>query len=1029
MRFKRNLASLILVLSFSPSPLLFQEIKFERISVDKGLSHSSVFSIYQDSKGFMWFGTLDGLNKYDGYNFSVFKNSSADSNSITHNTVFKVFEDSENNIWIGTLGGGLNKYDIKNERFSSFLHDPNNEHSISNNNIRSIFEDKSGDLWIGTDDGLNLFDSPNKIFRRFVHDPENTSSISNNTIWSIFQDSKDFIWIGTYNGLNRIDLTYSEIEFEKFFAISNDPNSLSHNYIWSICEDKDENLWIGTDYGLNKLIYEENRFERYFVEDGLSHNKIWSLFKDENNNLWIGTLGGGINKLVNTNGSISISSYKNNIYNNYSISHDYVWSIFEDRSGVLWIATEIGLNKHDETRFKFNLLRNIPGDDNSLNSNEITAIFKDSFGNIWIGTRNGLNKYNASDNKILRYTSSNPNNKISDNYVRAIYEAPSEEGILWVGTNKGLNRINLKSNSLKVFLHDYSKTNSISNNTITHIIEDSKKNLWIGTLGGLNKLKRKHEAFEIYFQDAKKNSLSDNYVFAIVEDSDMNLWIGTGKGLNKYRGSTDLFECYYSDNNNSNSISNNFISDIYIDKNNILWICTNGGLNKYDIKRNKFSVYTENEGLPSNAVVGVEEDDYGILWLSTNNGLSMFNPNKETFQNYSIGDGLQSKQFTGGATFKSIEGEMYFGGINGLNSFMPNLITNNFKIPPIAITQFFIHNQEIGIGNGSPLTVSIPYTKKIELSHTDNNFSFGFSALHYSYPNENHYKYMLRGVDRDWVMVGNQRFANYTNIDPGEYIFTVKGSNNDGIWNTVGSSLGIVVKPPFWQTWWFISLVLTLLIYLTVIFFQFRTKNLLALERLRLKIAEDLHDDVGTRLTEISMLTDIIYHSESDIENPNRNTIKKIGGIARLLIDNMSDIVWLINPKRDSVYELFLKLRDTYEELLSSSNINFHINDFKSLEGIKLPIEVRKNIYLLFKEAINNSIKHGKCSEISINTQLKSKMLRVTLYDNGIGFNLNKDVSGNGLQNMVHRANLIDGELTINSKIGSGTEIVYRGKV
>lgn len=1028
--FIKNILVVLLILFLIVSDIFASGIKFERMSVDEGLSHSSVFSILQDSKGFMWFGTQNGLNKYDGYDFTVFKNDPGDDNSISHNTVFTLFEDSKGNIWIGTLGGGLNLYDHKSQNFSHFKHNPKNPESISNNNVRTIIEDHEGNLWIGTDNGLNLYDSETQTFRKFYNIPNDEKSISNNNIWALHQDASGIIWIGTYLGLNKLDYINGKAVFERFIT-DNQTNSISHNYVWSILEGKNGNLWLGTDNGLNQFNKSTKTFKHFTKEDGLSHNKIWKIFKDNNDQIWIGTLGGGLNKLVNESDKTQFKYYKNNLNNEYSLSHNFVWSIFQDRSGVLWIGTDVGLNKYDPTRFKFDLIRNIPYKKNSLSSSEVTSIFEDSFSRLWIGTRNGLNKYDPTTDNYLHYTITDNTNKISDNFIRTIYEAPSEKGILWVGTNNGLNRINLRTKGLRIFTEDYKNIHSISSNNITDIFEDSDGNLWIGTLGGLNRFDRKTNKFEVFLHnDSLANSISNNYVFAIDEDSLGNLWIATSFGLNKFDKETNSFNRFLVNKDNyKQGINNNFISDIHFDKKGILWIGTNSGLTKYELHEQKFTNFTENEGLNSNAVVGIEEDKSGYIWLSTNSGISKFNPVDQSFQHYSVGDGLQSNQFTGGANYRSSDGKIFFGGINGLNSFYPKSIRNNSHKPQVVLTDFLLHNNKVEISADSPLKSSIYTTSEIDLPYTDNNFSFSFSALHYSFPGENKYKYRMTGVDKNWINTGTRRFANYTNIDPGEYTFTVVGSNNDGLWNNKGTSIKISISPPFWMTWWFILLSTTAFFGIIYSYFHIRTNNLLALERLRLEIAEDLHDDIGTRLTEISMLSDVVYHSSSSCDSPDRKTIKNIGTIARQLIDNMSDIVWLINPQRDSLYELFLKLKDNYEELLSHSNIFLYINDFNFLKGIRLPMEKRKNIYLIFKEAINNSIKYSKCSEISINTQLKGRTLEITLYDNGKGFDLSKDSSGNGILNMQHRAEIIEGDLRIQSSEENGTMIQFKGEV
>ncbi|MGE5497006.1 MAG: triple tyrosine motif-containing protein, partial [Syntrophothermus sp.] len=415
-------------------------------------------------------------------------------------------------------------------------------------------------------------------------------------------------------------------------------------------------------------------------------------------------------------------------------------------------------------------------------------------------------------------------------------------------------------------------------------------------------------------------------------------------------------------------------------------------------------------------------------WLSTNKGISKFDLKRKSFRNYSPGDGLQSYQFNGGAFFKNSRGEMFFGGIKGLNSFYPDSVKDNRVIPPIVFTNFLIFNKSVKTGEDSPLKKSITETDEIRLNYNQSVFSFEFAALHYSNPSENQYAYKLEGFDKNWNYSKNRRFASYTNLDPGTYTFRVIGSNNDGVWNKTGASVRIIIAPPYWKTWWFISLCFLLLICIIWLIFAIRMRHLLAIERLRLKISADLHDDIGTRLTEISMLSDIASSMDTQRESTEiKETVKKVGSIARNLIDNMSDIIWLINPKKDSLNELFLKLRDSYEEILSYSQILLHINNAEFLEQIKLPIEYRKHLYLIFKEALNNALKYSNCTEISINTQVNGKILDITLYDNGIGFETDRQSSGNGLGNMKARAEQIKGTLRIQSKPGEGTMIKFTG--
>jgi hypothetical protein len=372
---------------------------------------------------------------------------------------------------------------------------------------------------------------------------------------------------------------------------------------------------------------------------------------------------------------------------------------------------------------------------------------------------------------------------------------------------------------------------------------------------------------------------------------------------------------------------------------------------------------------------------------------------------------------------------MYFGGINGFNIFYPDSISDNPFIPPIVITDFQIFNRSVGVGGDSPLHRSITSTTSITLSHDQNVFSFEFAALHFASPQSNTYAYKMEGFDKEWIRSGTRRYVTYTNLDPGKYQFMVIGSNNDGVWNTMGTSVEIIISPPFWKTWWFITFMVLAGLSIAAAIIFFRLRHLLAIERLRLKIASDLHDDIGTRLTEISMLSDIVYHGGAGEQAGFKDSVRNIGGIARELIENMSDIVWLINPKRDSLYELFLKLKDGYEEILSHRQILLHINNLNFMEKISLPMEHRKNIYLIFKEAINNALKHSACSEISINTEVNGRLLTITMYDNGQGFDIHRRSSGNGLENMQQRAQAIGGTVRIQSSAGSGSMIKFTGKI
>lgn len=1037
-RTKKSLYILIfLIIPFSICIPQKKDLSFNLISIEQGLSQSTVFCILQDKRGFMWFGTNDGLNKFDGYNITVYKPDPVIPNSLSGNRIFTIFEDSKGELWIGT-DGGLNKFNRDKEEFIHYTYNEHNPNSIPDNHVTCIKEDNEQYLWIGTNNGLAKFDTKNNKFTIYKNNAIDKFSLSNNYVWVIYNDKAGNLWIGTDSLLNKYNKQTGK--FYRFNFAPGEPKIVAKNTIFAICEDAEGILWVATRSGLNRFDKKNNSFVHLNSNpkdpNALSQDNIYSLLIDKSKNLWVGTLGGGLNKLtvipsVKSKASLyKFEHYSNNSKNQKSLSNNYVWSIYEDKAGALWIGTDIGLNRYDPQLEKFNVYQNNPFDINSLCSNVVTSILEDNTGQLWIGSNRGLNKYDPVKMKYTLYIN-NPAEKtsISNNYIRSIHE--DRNGIIWIGTNGGgLNKYDRKTNRFKKYGYDAQNINSISDDKVISICEDKEGILWLGTLGGLNRFDPKSEKIQRFKNDPKNsNSLSHNYIFSVFEDSNNELWIGTSFGLNRYSKKENKFTRYFAEANKPNSISNNLIMSIYQDHAGTMWFGTNGGLNKYDKEKNCFYHYTEKTILFNDVIYGILEDSKGYLWLSTNKGLAQFNAATNYIKNYTKDDGLQSNQFSTGAYYKNSKGKMYFGGINGMNEFFPENIIKNSYIPPVVLTDFRISNKSINLNNSTTLTKSITETQEIELTYKENVFSFEFAALSYTLPQDNEYSYMMEGFDKDWIKSGNRRFVTYTNLDPGEYVFKVKGANNDGVWNEQGIQILITVAPPVWKTWWFILLSSLLVLILIGLIISYRMKALLAVERIRFNIAADLHDDLGTHLTEISMLSDTIYHQVENDQELERDAVKKIGGIARQLIDRMSDIVWLISPKRDSLTELFIKIKDNFEDILYYSNILLHMGNLDFLEKVKLPMEYRKNLYLIFKEAMNNCIKHSQCSNIWIDIEQEGKYLIITLKDDGKGFDVSGSNSGNGINNMKDRANMSGGAISISSNVSKGTEIKFKGKM
>ena len=1032
-------------------------INYGHILSENGLSQNTVHSILQDNNGFIWFATEDGLNEYDGYKFKVYKNNSMDKNSIPDNFIWTIYEDRDGTLWIGTNNKGLCKFDRSKEKFITFNNIPGDSSSLSHNNVRAIYEDREGNLWIGTEGGLNKFDRKKKTFVRYTHNPGNPHSLSNNVVLSIYEDKAGDLWVGTNSGLGRLDKKNNK--FDNYsFNTKNDNNSIN-NIVFSILKDKSGNLWVGTLNGLVKFNKNNKKFTRYLMGSSSSYgsnvNRINSLLEDSDGILWIGT-GSGLFQInlgnnVNNSKNIKASAYKTDILNGNN-----VLSLYEDNSGLVWIGTaEDGIIKYDRERIKFKYFGHNPADPSSLTYGTIRSVYQEKNGTLWIGTLGGgLNMLSPDSKKFIHYKNE-PGNKfsLSDNSVSAIFK--DSYGYLWIGTWRGgLNRSVLplnknSSGNLKFinYKNEPADTHSLSNNLVQSIYEDSGRRLWFGTGIGLDLYNRKNDNFICFTHNPNdSNSISEDQVQScILEDRHGNLWIGTWNGLNKLTAQelktaasnpSSVKFIHYMYRQNSYSLSDDRVISVCEDKEGNLWFGTyGGGLNKlsYDQQDSPdphFINYTIKEGLPSNVIYAVKSDNEGNIWLSTDNGLSVLDPRSENFRNYDVSDGLQGNQFFWGASFKGNNDELFFGGTKGLNAFYPEELKSNSHIPPVVITDFQIFNKPVEINaDNSPLKKSITETKEIKLTYGQNVFSFEFAALDYKSPNKNRYAYMMEGFDKDWIYSGNRRYVTYTNLDPGEYTFKVKGSNNDGLWNEKGASLTIEILPPLWRTWWFLSLASILIIGIVGLIIYVRIKHLIEIGRFRTKLAADLHDNIGSSLTEISILSEVISKKIKSEDKDVMKSLRTISSSARSLVDNMSDIVWLVNPKRDSLYDLILRLRDTYSELSSYTNISFRSENIISLQKISLSMEHRQHLYLIFKEAINNCITHSECTEITLDALVKGKKLEMTLRDNGKGFRMEHIKNGNGLDNIKNRAKNIGGTLRIDSKAGEGTIVQFEGNI
>jgi diguanylate cyclase (GGDEF)-like protein len=806
----RRLAAICVCLSACSATALAapgENIRFNRISLEQGLSQSSVNSILQDRHGLMWFATQDGLNRFDGYGFRTFKHDPQEPSSLSSNFVWTIYLDSGSNLWVGTEGGGLNRYNPEDESFLAYRHDPERPSSLSNDRVRAVLQDRSGALWVGTEAGLNRFDHESGSFERFLNDPEDTSSISNDRIRTIYEDREGALWVGTYGGgLNRFDRATGS--FVRYQHEPDDPDSLSDDDVRAIYEDSRGEFWVGTyEGGLNRFHRSSGGYDhfRHDPEDphSIGNDRVRAIFEDEAGRLWVGT-DAGLSQWRRERRVFT--THRNDATNPTSLSDDRVMSLFQDAGGVMWVGTQRGLSKWNARLRGFTHHQQDPLADSTFSSNIVTSLFEDRDGTVWVGTYGGgLNRYDPETDGVIHYRH-DPDDpaSLSDDRVMAIMVDSS--GILWVGTFRGgLNRFDRATGRFFHYRNEDGDSSSLAADGVTSILEDSGGRLWVGTYrGGLHLMDRESGLFTRFLHDPEDPaSLSDDRIMVLFEDSGGTLWAGTdGGGLNRLDRDDGSFTRFAKIEGDAASLSSDVIWSIHEDGERTLWIGTQGaGLIRWSYPdrqagRNTFRKYTERDGLPNEFVYGILEDGRRNLWLSTNKGLAKFDRNSGTFRSYDISHGLQSNEFNFGAYHQGDSGKMYFGGNNGFNAFMPERINDNRYAPPIMVTSILKLNEKIAADR--------PFweMEDLRLGYKDYVISFEFAALDYTAPEKNRYAYMLEGFDEDWIEIGGLRRATYTNLDPGRYTFRVRGSNNDGLWNSEGVALAISVDPPPWKTWW-----------------------------------------------------------------------------------------------------------------------------------------------------------------------------------------------------------------------------------
>ncbi|MEN9570211.1 MAG: hypothetical protein RL172_1442, partial [Bacteroidota bacterium] len=809
-------------------------ISFKKINIENGLSNSTIETIFQDSRGFMWFGTRDGLNRFDGYQMLVFKYNAADSNSVSDSYITCIYEDEAHQLWVGTLNG-LNRFNPATNSFTRYYHQPFNKNSPVHNHITQILNAGHQKIWLSTlGGGISQLDIAHRQFTPVPLQAAGPGTNLHLQVYSMLKDSKGNYWAGTEAGL------YLYNSHTGFIPAPLGEGQLTARYlsVRAIAEQNNNTLLLGTSD--NGLIQYNTRYRtrQWYTHDAnnpysISSNLLRAIHTSKQGHIWTGTVNGGLDFFDTS--TKQFFNYQYQPDNPASLSQRTVSAIYEDRQGNIWIGTHRGgINLYMPGIEKFNLYQQRPTA-NSLSYNDVKCFCEDARGNIWIGTDGGgLNVFNHKQGSFKHYKYNHQDEKsIGSNEVIDITQ--DSEGNIWIGTwGGGLCRYNASSNN---FTRYRQNGNQPAPRYIQNIFEDSKQNLWIATyFDGLYLFNKKNNTWAKQLKSPSgSTALAGKNILSLAQDKQGNIWIGTDDGgLNRLDALTKEYSHYFNPDDKKPDIR-----VLYVDSKGTVWV-GQSGLYQYQPASNRFVLYQNTAALNREFIKGIAEDNGGNFWISSSNGIGVLNPANNSFRKYNSADGLQGLEFEANAVLKTNDGQLFFGGINGFNAFYPNEIISNAYIPPVFITDLQVNNKPV-LGGGQHLYLKqdISFTQQLTLPYTDATFSFGFAALNYTVSENNQYAYKLQGWDKEWINAGNNTRASYSNVSPGTYTFYIKASNNDGVWNDKGARITVTILPPFWQTWWFKTILL--LTAAIAIIYWYRFKQKLAIQRFEEKKKEELH--------------------------------------------------------------------------------------------------------------------------------------------------------------------------------------------
>jgi signal transduction histidine kinase/ligand-binding sensor domain-containing protein/CheY-like chemotaxis protein/HPt (histidine-containing phosphotransfer) domain-containing protein len=1057
------LAALLGATAAFSSPPAGSSMRFETLSLEAGLSQATIQAIVQDRQGFLWFATQEGLNRYDGYTFTVFRRDPDDASSLPNDWIWTLHEDPSGFLWIGTNGGGLSRYDPETDRFTHFRARDTYPDGSHANHVRALHVSPSGTVWVGTDSGLGTLDPEGAGFTPYpVPDPPDGSKADR--VRSIHESRDGLLWVGTDgNGLLRIDPESGEAR--RYLHDPDDPTTLGSNRVRCILEERHGGLWIGLyDAGIDRTDRRAESFThvRHDPDDptSLPHDRVRAILEDSNGDLWIATDGGLGRRNAETG---RFARFRHSAIDPSSLADDRVLSLLQDRGGVIWIGTYGGLSKWNPLSSAFSLYRDDERTPGRLNGNVVSAFAEDPDGSLWVATYGGgLNRLDVTRGAFeLHAHDPDRPGTVSDSRVMSLLV--DSTGTLWVGTlTQGLDRFDRERGTFVNHRHDPGDPHSLSANGITAIFEDSAGEIWVGTYrGGLNRLDRASGGFARYAHDPDDpRSLSDDRVLTIYEDRDRVLWIGTeGGGINRYDRRTGSFTSFRNDPDYPESLSSDTAWAIHEDDRRVMWIGTqSGGLNRWDpvnrdAGRGVFKRYTQSDGLASMTVYGILGDDQGNLWLSSNHGLSRFDPRADGFRHFDTSHGLQSHEFNFGAYFRGGDGRLYFGGVNGFNAFHPSQVVDNPHVPPVVLTGFQRADDDAE-------AVRISGVDAIELTHRDYFVSFEFAALDYAAPERNRYMYRLEGFDEDWIDIGTSRRATYTNLTPGSYTFRVRASNNDDVWNEAGASLGVRVYPPPWKTWWAYSLFSLGILGLGAAYVRSQKRRLEreaestraaeAASRAKSEFLSTMSHEIRTPMNGLLGTTELLLHAE--LPASQHRLAEAAHRSASGLLDIFNDVLdySAIESGKLKLDEVELNLRDVLHGILDlhaeqaaakSVDLLLYLPDALPLTLRGDPVRMRQ----ILSNLVGNAVKFTERGEVTVRVMSADKDrsavdLRFEIQDTGVGiapghlddiFNafsqadssMTREFGGTGLGLAICKklVEMLGGEIGVESEPGVGS--------